>query len=99
MMRGGWRPGMEYPDPHRLIEEELSRSTSSLLSPAQQERYKQETGKRTASRKQVVIDNLVAKLDQDLVLTFRAARQAGGSATVQLEGFVGPVPGYAAEYQ
>ena len=25
--------------------------------------------KRTASRKQVVIDNLVAKLDQDLVLT------------------------------
>ena len=26
MMRGGWRPGTEYPDPRKLLEEELARS-------------------------------------------------------------------------
>ena len=30
MMRGGWRPGMEYPDPRRLIEDELARSDDQL---------------------------------------------------------------------
>jgi hypothetical protein len=68
MMRGGWRPGTEYPDPRKFIEDELTRAMSALLSPGQQARYKEEIEKRAASRKQVVIDNLVAKLDQDLVL-------------------------------
>ncbi|MGZ3469850.1 MAG: hypothetical protein ACXWO1_08910, partial [Isosphaeraceae bacterium] len=40
-----------------------------LLSHDQESRYKAELEKRAASRKQVVIDNLVAKLDGDLVLT------------------------------
>src|SRR5271165_6935964 len=69
MMRGGWRPGSEYPDPRKLIEQELSRVMSPLLSHDQESRYKAELEKRSASRKQVVIDNLVAKLDGDLVLT------------------------------
>jgi hypothetical protein len=68
MMRGGWRPGMDYPDPHKLMEEELSKSASSLLSPEQQTRLKQELEKRSTSRKQMFIDNIVSKLDQDLVL-------------------------------
>jgi hypothetical protein len=68
MMRGGWRPGTEYPDPRKLIEDELAKAMSALLSPAQKARYKEEIEKRATSRKQVVIDNLVAKLDQDLVL-------------------------------
>jgi hypothetical protein len=42
---------------------------SPLLSHDQQSRYKVELEKRAASRKQVVIDNLVAKLDGDLVLS------------------------------
>ncbi len=69
MMRGGWRPGMEYPDPRKLIEEQLAKNVSGLLSLEQRTRFNEELEKRTASRKRVVIDNLVAKLDGDLVLT------------------------------
>jgi len=69
MMRGGWRPGPDYPDPRKLVEQELARVMSPLLSHDQESRYKAELEKRAASRKQVVIDNLVAKLDQDLVLS------------------------------
>jgi hypothetical protein len=69
MMRGGWRPGSEYPDPRKLVEQELSRVMGPLLTHDQESRYKAELEKRAASRKQVVIDNLVAKLDGDLVLT------------------------------
>jgi hypothetical protein len=69
MMRGGWRPGSESPDPRKFIKEELTRVSSPLLSREQESRYKAELEKRTASRKQVVIDNLVVKLDGDLVLT------------------------------
>ncbi len=69
MMRGGWRPGTEYPEPRKLIEQELAQVMSPLLSPDQKSRYKAELEKRAASHKQVVIDNLVAKLDSDLVLT------------------------------
>jgi len=69
MMRGGWRPGSEYPDPRKVIEQELTKVMSPLLTHDQESRYKAELEKRAASRKQVVIDNLVAKLDGDLVLT------------------------------
>ena len=69
MMRGGWRPGTDYPDPRKLVEHELTRVMSPLLSHDQESRYKAELEKRAASRKQVVIDNLVAKLDGDLVLS------------------------------
>jgi len=69
MMRGGWRQGTEYPEPRKLIEQELAQVMSPLLSPDQKSRYKAELEKRAASHKQVVIDNLVAKLDSDLVLT------------------------------
>jgi len=69
MMRGGWRPGTDYPDPRNLVEQELARVMSPLLSHDQESRYKAELEKRAASRKQVVIDNLVAKLDGDLILS------------------------------
>jgi hypothetical protein len=69
MMRGGWRPGADYPDPRKFIEEELTRVLRPLLSQYQASRYKTELEKRAVSRKRVVIDNLVVKLDGDLVLT------------------------------
>ncbi len=69
MMRGGLRPGTDYPDPRKLVEQELTRVMIPLLSHDQESRYKAELEKRAASRKQVVIDNLVAKLDGDLVLS------------------------------
>ena len=59
----------EYPDPRTLIENELAKSVTTLLASGQQARYKDEIEKRAASRKQFVIDNLVARLDQDLVLS------------------------------
>jgi hypothetical protein len=58
----------EYPDPRKLIEDELAKALTALLSPGQQARYKEEIEKRAASRKQLVIDNMVATLDQNLVL-------------------------------
>ena len=70
MMRGGFRPGMQqYPDARKLMEEELTKATAGFLTPEQQSRYRQEVEQREASRKKLVIDNLVAKLDQELVLT------------------------------
>jgi hypothetical protein len=69
MMQGGWRPGTQYPEPQRVLEEVLSKSVTGILSPEQQARYKDELEKRAANRKQVALDNLVAKLDQDLVLS------------------------------
>jgi hypothetical protein len=69
MMQGGWRPGTQYPEPQKVLEDVLSKSVAGLLSPAQRARYKEEIDKRIANRKQVALDNLVAKLDSDLVLT------------------------------
>ncbi len=69
MMVRGWQQGVEYPDPRKLIEQQLSQEVVGFLSQEQALRYKAELEKRTASRKQVAIDNLVAKLDGDLVLT------------------------------
>jgi hypothetical protein len=69
MMRVGWRPGMENPDPRKFLEAELTKPAMRFLSPDQQARFRKELDERAASRRQVFIDNLVAKLDGDLVLT------------------------------
>jgi hypothetical protein len=69
LMQGGWQFGSENPDPQKIIEDELSKLAKSLLSAEQQIRYQQEREARAASRRQTFIDNLVAKLDADLVLT------------------------------
>jgi hypothetical protein len=69
MMQGGWQAGTQYPEPQKVLEDVLSQSVTGLLSPAQRARYKEEIDKRIAYRKQVALDNLVAKLDSDLVLT------------------------------
>jgi hypothetical protein len=79
MMRGGFRPGMQQPDPQRMLEEVLSKSVSPLLTPAQAARYKDELQKRAASRRRVALDNFVAKLDQDLVLDSEQREKIGAS--------------------
>jgi hypothetical protein len=68
MMQGGFRPGMTYPDPHTLVADEMAR-VIGFLSIEQQEKYRRERELRAAGRKQVFIDNFVAKLDAELVLT------------------------------
>jgi hypothetical protein len=69
MMQGGWQQGTQYPEPQKVLEDVLCTSLTGLLSPAQRARYQEEIDKRVANRKQVALDNLVAKLDSDLVLT------------------------------
>jgi hypothetical protein len=81
MMRGGWRPGSQQPDPQRLLEDVLSKAVLPLLTPAQTTKYKDEIEKRAANRKQVALDNIVAKLDQDLVLDSDQRRKIGASLT------------------
>lgn len=70
MMQGGWRRGMvHHPDPQKFLVEAVGKSAATVLTPEQQARYKEELAEREASRKRVFIDNFVAKLDGDLVLT------------------------------
>ena len=68
MMRGGWRPGTRAARSPAAPRGGAGKSVPPLLTSAQAARYKEELEKRVASRKQVALDNLVAKLDQDLVL-------------------------------
>jgi hypothetical protein len=79
MMRGGWRPGSQQPDPQRLVEGVMSTAVLPLLTPAQAAKYRDETEKRSANRKQVALDNVVAKLDQDLVLDSDQRRKISAS--------------------
>lgn len=73
MMRAP-RPARTYPDPRRLIEDEMV-ARVGFLSSEQRGRYEVERALRAAGRRQVFIDNLVAKLDADLVLTARQREQ------------------------
>jgi hypothetical protein len=57
-----------YPDPRKLIEDGMARAVAPRLSPEQAAKYKAESEKRTADRREAVIRTLVAKLDQDLLL-------------------------------
>lgn len=79
LMRGGWRPGVQQPDPQQILADVLGKSVPPLLSSDQAARYKDELDRRVASRKQVALDNLVAKLDQDLVLSAEQREKIGGA--------------------
>ena len=58
-----------YPDPRRLIEDEMARAARDFLTPDQAARYAAESEKRTADRRRAAARNIVAKLDQDLILS------------------------------
>jgi hypothetical protein len=70
-MQQGIRPGQEpqWPDPRKIISDELLKSVKTSLSPDQAKRYEAELEKRSAARKRAALLNLVAKLDKDLVLS------------------------------
>lgn len=57
------------PNPRKMIEEAMSKSVKAHLSAEQFAAYQKEAEKRDANRKAVTIRNLIAKFDQDLVLT------------------------------
>jgi hypothetical protein len=56
-------------DPRRQIREGLARAVQARLSPELAARFQDEIARRDASRKQLAIRNLVARLDRDLVLS------------------------------
>ena len=68
MMQGN-RGNVTYPDPRKLIQTGITRAIVEHLKPEQAERYRAETEKRQAHVKQVAVENLVARLDEELVLT------------------------------
>jgi hypothetical protein len=78
LMQGGWRPGASQPDPRSIVENEYARAVE-FLSPDQRERYRRERELRAAGRKQVFVDNIVAKLETDLVLTSQQREQLAAS--------------------
>jgi hypothetical protein len=69
MMQGQWRHDSVQPDPRKIIREGLLKAVQQHLSAEQATRYQAELEKRKAHLKHVTIQNLVAKLDENLVLT------------------------------
>ncbi len=59
---------MSY-DPRRLIQEGLAAAVKAQLPAEQVARYQEELARRTATRKQTTVRNVVARLDQDLILS------------------------------
>lgn len=57
------------PDPRGLVQQQMANMVKSKLRPEQAAQYRQECGKRAANRKHVATGNLVAELDEVLVLT------------------------------
>jgi len=57
------------PNPRIMIQEGMVNSAKAHLSAAELKSYQKELDKRNASRREVTIRNVVARLDQDLILT------------------------------
>ena len=70
MMRRPMTPAQRADlDPRKQIREGLARAVKSILSAELSARLKEEAARREASRKQLAVRNLVARLDHDLVLS------------------------------
>ena len=71
-------------DPRALIVDALLQAVRSTLSAEQVARYQKELDQRTATRKRVIVQTLVSKIDHLLVLTAEQ-RQARRDSAKQLE--------------
>jgi len=69
MQNGRWRATDRMPDLRTLIREGMAGSVGSHLSVEQAALYRDEIEKRIAQRRQVIVRNIVARLDQDLGLS------------------------------
>lgn len=70
---------VSLPDPRALIQEGILASLKTHLPPEQLARYQEEIDERAVNRKQLAVQNLVAKLDQDLVLSAEQRDRLGES--------------------
>ncbi len=69
MMRRPMTPAQRADlDPRKQIREGLARAVKSILSAELSTRLQEEAARREASRKQLAVRNLVARLDRDLIL-------------------------------
>lgn len=66
--RGRFRR-QSMPDPRKLVQRQLAKWVEQNLSTEQAEAYRQESDKRNEHRKHAAVLSLVAKLDEELVLT------------------------------
>jgi hypothetical protein len=69
VLGGGLQRVPARSDPHKLMQEALAAAARPHLSAEQWSRYESEVAKRAAERKRIAVDNLLAKLDGDLVLS------------------------------
>ncbi len=76
-MMVGWegRAQPTLPDPNELVHQALAKVLKETLRPEQQSAYDSEIAKREAFRRRVAIDNIVAILDERLILTIEQRRQ------------------------
>ncbi len=72
-----------YPDPRKLIEGAMARAVGPHLSADQAARYAAEAEKRAADRRRAAARNIVAKLDQDLVLNADQRTRIGEAMLAQ----------------
>ena len=80
-------------DPRRQIREGLAAAVKSQLSAELAARLQDEVAKRDASRKQLAVRNLVARLDHELVLSPDQRDKLAESLVVALGRLLGPVAG------
>jgi len=71
MMRGGWGGQNQHtmPEPTQLLHQAMSGLLNETLQPDQKKRYDEEMAHRKAIRKRVSVVNVVAIMDEHLVLT------------------------------
>ena len=82
LMRNGFgRRLRTMPDPSELLHQALGKTLERILQPAQQAAYHDELAKRRAYRQQVAIENVVAIIDERLVLTIDQRKQLLDSLT------------------
>jgi hypothetical protein len=60
---------LTLPDPCRLVQEGLANAAEAYLSSRQMARYRREVAERAEERKRVAIENVVARIDQELILS------------------------------
>lgn len=69
MRHGGIRASSPRPEPRKLVQQDVAAVVEARLRPDQVERYRRECELRAARRKRAVVLNLVAWLDQELLLS------------------------------
>lgn len=67
MMQGQWR-GNAQPDPAKALQDGMLAAVRACLPPEQAARYQHELDRRAADKKSVAIQNIVVRIDQELVL-------------------------------